>query len=69
MAARIGSAVEPQGELAQGQLGRLPRGARLAVGEAWALVFCSDMFNLAEFRGLAPALVNAGVPAILLSGD
>ena len=32
---------------------------RVASGEAWDLLFCSDMLNLAEFAGLAPAGVRA----------
>ena len=35
---------------------------RLGAGERWDAVFCSDMLNLAEFRGLAPAPV-AALPA------
>ncbi len=31
---------------------------RLAAGEGWDVLFCSDMLNLAEFRGLAPAAVR-----------
>ena len=31
---------------------------RLAAGERWDALFCSDMLNLAEFRGLAPAQVR-----------
>ena len=30
--------------------------ARLAQGASWDCVFCSDMLNLAEFRGLAPQI-------------
>ncbi len=32
---------------------------RLAAGERWDLLLCSDMLNLAEFRGLAPAAIHA----------
>ncbi len=32
---------------------------RAAAGESWDLLFCSDMLNLAEFLGLAPASVRA----------
>jgi glycosyltransferase involved in cell wall biosynthesis len=32
--------------------------ARVAAGEAWDVVFCSDMLNVAEFRGLCPAAVR-----------
>lgn len=32
-------------------------------GQSWQVVFCSDMLNLAEFRGLAPATV-ASLPAV-----
>ncbi len=35
----------------------------LAAGEHWDLVFASDMLNLAEFRGLAPAAIHA-LPAV-----
>jgi len=35
--------------------------ARVARGEQWDVVFCSDMLNLAEFRGLAPA-AGGGLP-------
>lgn len=31
---------------------------RLAAGRRWDLLFCSDMLNLATFRGLAPAMVR-----------
>ena len=31
---------------------------RLAAGESWDLLFCSDMLNLAEFLGLAPVDVS-----------
>ncbi len=37
---------------------------RVSGGESWDLVFCSDMLNLAEFRGLASALVTR-VPSVL----
>ncbi len=37
---------------------------RLAKEEKWDMIFCSDMLNLAEFLGLAPAGV-AGLPAIV----
>lgn len=37
---------------------------RRAVGESWDRIFCSDMLNLAEFRGLAPAAV-AALPTVL----
>lgn len=37
---------------------------RLAKGEKWDMIFCSDMLNLAEFLGLAPAGV-AGLPAVV----
>jgi glycosyltransferase involved in cell wall biosynthesis len=33
-------------------------------GESWDVLFCSDMLNLAEFRGLAPASVTR-VPSVL----
>jgi glycosyltransferase involved in cell wall biosynthesis len=33
--------------------------ARVANGESWDLVFCSDMLNLAEFRGLCPPAIAA----------
>lgn len=36
---------------------------RLEGGERWDLVFCSDMLNLAELRGLAPGI--ASVPTAL----
>jgi glycosyltransferase involved in cell wall biosynthesis len=32
--------------------------ARVARGEGWDVLFCSDMLNLAEFRGLAPPAVR-----------
>jgi glycosyltransferase involved in cell wall biosynthesis len=32
---------------------------RLAKGESWDLLFCSDMLDLAQFRGLAPAAIQA----------
>lgn len=39
-------------------------GQRIAAGEAWDLVFCSSMLNLAEWRGLSPD--GAGrLPAVL----
>jgi glycosyltransferase involved in cell wall biosynthesis len=31
---------------------------RVRQGESWDRVFCSDMLNLAEFRGLAPAIAH-----------
>ena len=31
---------------------------RLEAGESWDLLWCSDMLNLAEFRGLAPGAVH-----------
>ena len=37
---------------------------RRSVGESWDALFCSDMLNLAEFRGLAPAEV-AALPSVL----
>jgi len=37
---------------------------RVADGEAWDVVFCSDMLGLAEFRGLAPAAVSR-LPAVV----
>ena len=37
---------------------------RLARGEVWDVLFCSDMLNLAEFRGLAPLPV-ARLPAVV----
>jgi len=36
---------------------------RLADGQWWDLIFCSDMLNLAEFRGLAPEQVRS-LPAV-----
>ncbi len=36
---------------------------RVAAGAGWDLLFCSDMLNLAEFRGLAPPEV-AQLPAV-----
>jgi len=36
---------------------------RVADGERWDLIFCSDMLNLAEFKGLAPKSVR-DLPAI-----
>lgn len=36
---------------------------RLAAGESWDAIFCSDMLNLAEFLGLAPAPLR-GLPSI-----
>jgi len=36
---------------------------RLDHGEAWDVIFCSDMLSLAEFRGLTPAI--AAVPAVV----
>ena len=38
--------------------------ARIRKGEEWDAVFCSDMLNLAEFRGLSPAAVHR-LPAVL----
>ncbi len=37
---------------------------RLAEGERWDLVFCSDMLNLAEFLGLAPKEIR-DLPSLL----
>jgi len=37
---------------------------RVADGETWDLLFCSDMLNLAEFSGLAPAAIQQ-VPSIV----
>lgn len=37
---------------------------RAAAGQAWDVVWCTDMLNLAEFRGLAPAEVHA-LPSVL----
>jgi len=37
--------------------------ARCRAGESWDAIVCSDMLNLAEFRGLAPRAV-AGLPAV-----
>lgn len=37
---------------------------RLAAGEHWDLLFCSDMLDLAAFRGLAPSAVHQ-LPAIV----
>ncbi len=37
---------------------------RLGAGENWDIIFCSDMLNLAEFRGLAPAEL-AGLPTVI----
>ncbi|MCP5112365.1 MAG: DUF3524 domain-containing protein, partial [bacterium] len=34
-------------------------GERLATGESWDLLLCSDMLDLAAFRGLAPGPVHA----------
>jgi glycosyltransferase involved in cell wall biosynthesis len=36
----------------------------LADGQSWDLLFCSDMLNLAEFRGLAPAALG-NLPTIV----
>jgi len=33
--------------------------ARIDAGDRWDLLFCSDMLNLAEFRGLVPEAVRA----------
>jgi glycosyltransferase involved in cell wall biosynthesis len=33
-------------------------GTRAAKGERWEAIFCSDMLNVAEFKGLAPAVVR-----------
>ena len=38
--------------------------ARVERGERWDVVFCSDMLDLAAFRGLAPPAVRA-LPAVL----
>lgn len=35
----------------------------VAGGESWDALFCSDMLNLAEFRGLCPAVAN--LPAVV----
>jgi glycosyltransferase involved in cell wall biosynthesis len=32
---------------------------RLQAGEAWDVIFCSDMLNLAEFRGLTPEPIRS----------
>jgi len=37
---------------------------RLSRGQDWDMLFCSDMLNLAEFRGLAPPTVSA-LPTVL----
>ncbi len=37
---------------------------RFAQGERWDLLFCSDMLNLAEFRGLAPKEIR-DLPSLL----
>ena len=37
---------------------------RVAEGQQWDLIFCSDMLNLAEFTGLAPQAVQK-LPAIV----
>ena len=37
--------------------------ARVEAGEAWNVIFCSDMLNLAEFYGLAPASLR-GAPSV-----
>ncbi len=39
-------------------------GERCAAGESWDVLFCSDMLNLAEFRGLAPVAVR-DLPAVV----
>ncbi|MEE8524113.1 MAG: DUF3524 domain-containing protein [Thermoanaerobaculia bacterium] len=39
-------------------------GKRCQAGESWDAVFCSDMLNLAEFRGLAPPAVR-DLPAVV----
>lgn len=39
-------------------------GRRVASGEQWDLIFCSDMLNLAEFLGLAPVGVRE-LPAVV----
>lgn len=36
---------------------------RIAAGESWDAIFCSDMLNLAEFLGLAPAEMR-GLPTV-----
>lgn len=36
---------------------------RRSAGESWDLLWCSDMLDLAEFRGLAPSAVHA-LPAV-----
>ena len=38
-------------------------GERLAAGEGWDVLMCSDMLDLAQFRGLAPAAIHA-LPAV-----
>ncbi len=38
-------------------------GERLTAGEGWDLLLCSDMLDLAQFRGLAPGAVH-GLPAV-----
>lgn len=38
--------------------------SRLAAGERWHALFCSDMLNLAEFRGLSPP-PTAALPAVV----
>lgn len=38
-------------------------GERLTAGESWDVLLCSDMLDLAEFRGLAPGAVHA-LPAV-----
>jgi glycosyltransferase involved in cell wall biosynthesis len=38
--------------------------SRAQSGEAWDIIFCSSMLNLAEFRGLAPPSI-ASLPAVV----
>jgi len=37
---------------------------RIGEGEQWDIVFCSDMLNLAEFRGLMPRQIG-GIPIVM----
>ena len=37
---------------------------RIGEGEQWDIVFCSDMLNLAEFRGLMPRQIS-GIPIVM----
>ena len=37
---------------------------RIGEGEKWDIVFCSDMLNLAEFRGLMPRQIS-GIPIVM----